>query len=88
MGKSRLAREVSGWATEHHVRTVSGRAVPASASTAYRPLTGARLQLLRSEPFPDDPGLASWLPALDPVIPRRHGTVIVGPPWRVALGID
>ena len=69
IGKSRLAREVSIWAAENHVRTVSGRAVPASASTAYRPLIGALLQLLRSEPLPDGGALTSWLPALDPLIP-------------------
>ena len=43
---------------------VTGRAVPASASTPYRPLTEALLQALRDRAFPDDADLAPWLPAL------------------------
>ena len=36
IGKSRLAREVTGWATEHGARVATGRAVPASAVDGLR----------------------------------------------------
>ena len=69
IGKSRLAREVAGQALARAATVATGRAVPASASTPYRPLTEALLQVLRDRAFPDDPGLAPWLPALRAIIP-------------------
>ena len=69
IGKSRLAREVAGWATEQGVPVVTGRAVPASMSTAFRPVTEALLQLFRRRPLPNEPGLEPWLPLLQPLLP-------------------
>jgi tetratricopeptide (TPR) repeat protein len=69
IGKSRLIRELSRMATSRQVPAVTGRAVPASASAAYRPVTEALLQLLRRRPLPDDPSLAPWLPHLAVLLP-------------------
>ncbi len=52
---------------------IVGRAVPASASTPYRPLTEALLQALRSRGLPADADLAPWLPALRSIIPTASG---------------
>jgi DNA-binding CsgD family transcriptional regulator len=70
IGKSRLAQEVADWAVDQGARVVTGRAVPASASTAYRPITDFLLQLFRHMPLPDDPGLVTWLPLLQPLLPH------------------
>jgi DNA-binding CsgD family transcriptional regulator len=69
IGKSRLALEVANQARADAATVVAGRAVPASASTPYRPLTEALLQALRDRRFPDDTKLAPWLPALRAIIP-------------------
>ena len=69
IGKSRLAREVASQARAQAATIVVGRAVPASASTPYRPLTEALLQALRDRSFPDDTELAPWLPALRAIVP-------------------
>jgi DNA-binding CsgD family transcriptional regulator/tetratricopeptide (TPR) repeat protein len=71
IGKSRLAREVAGQAVAGAgaVMVITGRAVPASASTPYRPLTEALHQALRHRGLPDDAELAPWLPALRAIIP-------------------
>ncbi|MGH9077029.1 MAG: ATP-binding protein [Acidimicrobiales bacterium] len=68
IGKSRLAREVAGWATGRSMSVVTGRAVPGSASSPYRPLSEALSQLFRHRPWPDDPSLAPWLPLLQPLV--------------------
>lgn len=70
IGKSRLAREVATLAAEQGLRVATGRAVPASASTAYGPVSEFLLQLFRRAPLPDDPGLAPWLPLLQPLLPN------------------
>lgn len=86
IGKSRLAREVTGWATEQGVRVATGRAGPSSASTAYGPVSESLLQLFRRVPLPDDPGLAPWLPLLQPLLPnsveRVASTAEVSPGLR------
>jgi len=69
IGKSRLAREVAGWAIEEGVPVATGRAVPATTSAAFRPMTEALLQLFRRRPLPDDAGLERWLPLLQPLLP-------------------
>jgi DNA-binding CsgD family transcriptional regulator/tetratricopeptide (TPR) repeat protein len=69
IGKSRLVRELTAIAAEQAVPVAVGRAVPTSTSAAYRPLTQALLHLLRDRPFPQDPGLAPWLPALASIVP-------------------
>ncbi len=68
IGKSRLVRELTTWANESPMPIVTGRAVPASGSAAYRPLSEALSQLLRREPIPDDGALAPWLSLLQPVL--------------------
>jgi DNA-binding CsgD family transcriptional regulator/tetratricopeptide (TPR) repeat protein len=70
IGKSRLIRELARMAAGRQVLVVTGRAVPASASAPYRPVTEALLQLLRRYPLPDDPSLAPWLPHLAALLPE------------------
>lgn len=70
IGKSRLIRELARMAAGRQVPVVMGRAVPASASAPYRPVTEALLQLLRSRPLPDDLSLAPWLPHLAVLLPE------------------
>ena len=69
IGKSRLASELAAEARACGAAVLAGRAVPASGSIPYRPLTEALLQALRERPLLDDPGLALWLPALRAIIP-------------------
>ena len=73
IGKSRLASELAAEARASGVAVLAGRAVPASSSIPYRPLTEALLQALRERPLPDDPELAMWLPALRAIIPTIPG---------------
>ena len=69
IGKSRLIRELSQMAAARRVPVVAGRAVPASTTAPYRPVTEALLQLLRRRPLPDDPSLAPWLPHVAVLLP-------------------
>jgi DNA-binding CsgD family transcriptional regulator len=85
IGKSRLMRELARLAAGRQVLVVMGRAVPASASAPYRPVTEALLQLLRRRPLPDDPSLAPWLPHLAILLP---GAVAGGPVARLGRGVD
>ena len=59
IGKSRLARSAASFAADLQVRVLTGRAVPASATTACRPLTEALLQLLRGREIADDAAMAA-----------------------------
>jgi len=79
IGKSRLVRHVVVEAGEKGVPVATGRAVPSGASGPYRPLTEALLQALRGRPFPDDPSLAPWLPALGAIVPGVGGSGGGGP---------
>ena len=73
IGKSRLASELAAEAQAGGATVLAGRAVPASGSIPYRPLTEALQQALRERTFPGDPGLTPWLPALRAVIPTVAG---------------
>ena len=85
IGKSRLIRELARMAAGRQVPVVMGRAVPASATAPYRPVTEALLQLLRRHPLPDDPSLAPWLPHLAALLP---GAVAGGPAARLGRSAD
>jgi DNA-binding CsgD family transcriptional regulator len=85
IGKSRLMRELARLAAGRQALVVTGRAVPASASAAYRPVTEALLQLLRRRPLPDDPLLAPWLPHLTALLP---GAMADGPAARPGRAVD
>ena len=85
IGKSRLIRELAQMAAGRQVPVVMGRAVPASASAPYRPVTEALLQLLRRRPLTDDPSLAPWLPHLTAVLP---GVVAGGLAAGLGRGVD
>jgi DNA-binding CsgD family transcriptional regulator len=85
IGKSRLIRELSQMAAARRVPVVAGRAVPASSSAPYRPVTEALLQLLRRRPLPDDPSLARWLPQLTALLP---GAVADGLAAGLGRGVD
>ena len=69
IGKSRLARELTGYARAAGGVAVTGRAVPGGSATPYRPLTEALLQVLRDRPLPSGAGLRGWLPALRAILP-------------------
>jgi len=85
IGKSRLIRELAQMAADRQVLVATGRAVPASTSAPYRPVTEALLQLLRRRPVPDDPSLAPWLPHLTALLP---GAVADDPAARLGRGVD
>jgi DNA-binding CsgD family transcriptional regulator len=85
IGKSRLIRELARMAADRQVLVVTGRAVPASTSAPYRPVTEALLQLLRIRPLPDDPALAPWLPHLTALLP---GAVADGQATGLGGGAD
>ena len=70
IGKSRLAAELAADARARGARVLTGRAVPASIASPYRPLTEALLQALRGLAFPADDGLAPWRPALRAILRR------------------
>jgi DNA-binding CsgD family transcriptional regulator len=69
IGKSRLARELTGYARAGGGVAVTGRAVPGGSVTPYRPLTEALLQVLRDRPLPSGAGLRGWLPVLRAILP-------------------
>jgi DNA-binding CsgD family transcriptional regulator/tetratricopeptide (TPR) repeat protein len=73
IGKSRLALETAVRAASRGIRVVTGRAVPQSATAAYRPLSDALMQLLRDRPLPADAAMESWRPALDALLPGMAG---------------
>src|SRR4029077_5246366 len=79
IGKSRLAAELAAEARARGLRVLTGRAVPASAASPYRPPTEALLQARRAHPFPADDGLAPWRPALRAVLPAIAGIGGNGP---------
>jgi DNA-binding CsgD family transcriptional regulator/tetratricopeptide (TPR) repeat protein len=85
IGKSRLIRELSQMAAARRVPVAAGRAVPASTSAPYRPVTEALLQLLRRRPLPDDPSLAPWLPHVAVLLP---GSVAGGRAAHLGGGVD
>jgi hypothetical protein len=85
IGKSRLIRELARMAADRQVPVMMGRAVPASASAPYRPVTEALLQLLRRRPLPDDPSLAPWLPHLIGLLPGVTADIPTPSPDR---GVD
>jgi DNA-binding CsgD family transcriptional regulator len=90
IGKSRLVRELAGYARGAGGAAVTGRAVPSGSATPYRPLTEALLQVLRDRPVPSDAGLRAWLPALHAILPglgpagdaRRAGDAMASPVAR------
>ena len=57
---------------------ITGRAVPGSGSTPYRPLTEALLQALRDRPLPADDGLLAWRPALRAIVPDPAAPALAG----------
>src|SRR5262249_16017433 len=60
-------------AASRGIRVVTSRAVPQSATAAYRPLTDALVQLLRDRAVPDDATMEPWLPALSALLPGMAG---------------
>lgn len=80
IGKSRLAVETASRAASRGLRVVTGRAVPQSATAAYRPLTDALVQLLRDRAVPGDPSMEPWLPALSALLPGMAGRAPTGGP--------
>ena len=73
IGKSRLALETAGRAGSRGLEVVIARAVPQSATAAYRPLTDALVRLLRDRAVPDDPAMEPWRPALSALLPGMAG---------------
>jgi DNA-binding CsgD family transcriptional regulator len=78
IGKSRLALETAVRAASRGIRVVTGRAVPQSATAAYRPLSDALMQLLRDRPLPADVAKEPWRPALDALLPGMAGPAPAG----------
>ena len=78
IGKSRLAQATASRAARRGLRVVTSRAVPQSATAAYRPLTDALVQLLRDRAVPDDATMEPWLPALSALLPGMAGRAPAG----------
>lgn len=68
IGKSRLVRELTSWATDRGGTVLVGRATPTGRGTSLRPLREALLGLARRGLRPD-PELAPFLPALGALVP-------------------
>jgi predicted ATPase len=83
IGKSRLARELARQGLGRGAAAVTGRAVPAGASTPYRPLTEALQQALRDRPLPADADLTPWLPPLTAIVPALAGPGHAGTPAAI-----
>src|SRR5579885_697971 len=73
IGKSRLTREVATEARARGWTVLSGRAVPATSTDPFRPLTEVLLQALAGGPMPDEPLLAPWVAALGGLVPGGAG---------------
>jgi DNA-binding CsgD family transcriptional regulator/RecA/RadA recombinase len=91
IGKTRLIRELTGYARDAGAVAVTGRAVPGGSGTPYRPLTEALLQILRDRPLPSDDDLPPWLPGLQAILPGVGPAADSGRPEQavaspVALG--
>ncbi len=78
IGKSRLALETAVRAASRGIQVVAGRAVPQSATAAYRPWSDALMQLLRDRPLPADVAMEPWRPALDALLPSMAGPAPAG----------
>jgi predicted ATPase len=70
VGKSRLAREVSGQAQARGMTVLTGRAVPGGVPVAFRPLAEAVMQGLRGRDVLDAPGLRPFRAALGRLVPQ------------------
>jgi DNA-binding CsgD family transcriptional regulator/tetratricopeptide (TPR) repeat protein len=69
IGKSRLVREVAGWARDCGVPVLAGRAVPEPTGGLLRPIAEVLMQAFRGRTRPDDAELSRWLPALERLVP-------------------
>ena len=69
VGKSRLAAELCGTASERGFHVVAGRAVESAARLPYRPITEALMKIARADGIPDTPELADYRPALATLVP-------------------
>ena len=69
IGKSRLAGDLVSAARSRRHTVLVGRAVPATTSGPYRPLTAALLQALRDHDVRNAVELQPWLPLLRAVVP-------------------
>jgi len=58
-GSQRALLDAASFGAGLQVPVLTGPAVPASARTAYRPLTEALLRLLRGREIPDDAAMAT-----------------------------
>ncbi len=80
VGKSRLAKEVSGLADQRGWVVLNGRAVPSPGPAPFRPIVEALLSALRVTGLPDAPELAPFRAALGRLVPewRKAGSTDVG----------
>src|SRR5580658_5493658 len=69
VGKSRLAMEVAARASDRGFRVLTGRAAQSSNPVPLRPIVEALIGVARTTPFPDDPALAQYQPALASIVP-------------------
>ncbi|HEY5249561.1 MAG TPA: AAA family ATPase, partial [Dermatophilaceae bacterium] len=69
VGKSRLVREVSAFATARGLLVLAGRAVPGDNPLPFRPLTEALVSAGRGRPAPDGPELTGFAAQLARLVP-------------------
>ena len=78
VGKSRLVREVSTFATDRGLHVLAGRAVPGDNPLPFRLLTEALVSAGRGRPAPDGPELTGFAAQLARLVPE----------WGTGSGTD
>ena len=86
-GKSRLLHAARGQAAAAGCAVLSGRAVPSTSPSAYRPLREAFLAAFRAAPLPDDPSLAGFEGHLGQLVPTASAPAVEESPVLLAEAV-
>jgi DNA-binding CsgD family transcriptional regulator len=70
VGKSRLAREISGVAASRGVKVLTGRATESVVPVPFRPIAEALMRVARAGVVPDTPEMSNYRPALASLVPE------------------
>jgi DNA-binding CsgD family transcriptional regulator len=70
IGKSRLARDLSAYASANGFHVLTGRGTESTVPVPYRPVAEALMGVAREGVLPDSPGLAQYRAALGALVPE------------------